>query len=88
MTVDETKTIWERYPDHRVELVPCRDTVRVWHGDRLLAESDSCIRVVESKHVERLYFPEADVRWEYVRADRPSHDLSVQGRSQLLDPCR
>ncbi len=64
MTVDETKTIWERYPDHRVDLVPCKDTARVWHGDRLLAESDSCIRVVESKHVERLYFPDADVRWE------------------------
>jgi acyl-CoA thioesterase-2 len=64
MTVSEAKSIWERYPDHRVDLVPCHDTVRVWHGDRLLAESRSCIRVVESKHVDRMYFPEADVRWE------------------------
>ncbi len=31
-------------------------------GDAVLAESDAALRLIETDHVERLYFPEADVR--------------------------
>ena len=63
MTV-EIESAWPRYPDYRIDLVPCRATGRVSAGDVLLAESDECLVVKESKHVARLYFPEKDVRWE------------------------
>jgi acyl-CoA thioesterase-2 len=58
------ESAWPRYPDYRIDLVPCRATARVWHGDLLLAESDGCLRLEETKHVDRLYVPEADVRWD------------------------
>ena len=51
-------------PRYEINLVPCGATAKVWYGDLLLAESDSCLRVEETKHVDRLYFPEADVRWD------------------------
>jgi len=62
MTVIESA--WGRYPGYRIDLVPERATARVWHGDLLLAESTGAVRLEETKHVDRLYFPEEDVRWE------------------------
>ena len=58
------ESAWSKYPDYRIDLVPCRATARAWHGDLLLAESDSCVRLEEVNHIDRLYFPEADVHWE------------------------
>jgi uncharacterized protein (DUF427 family)/acyl-CoA thioesterase len=37
-------------------------------GDVVIAESDSAIRLIETDHVERLYFPEADVRLDLLEA--------------------
>jgi uncharacterized protein (DUF427 family)/acyl-CoA thioesterase len=62
--VTTIESAWSRFPDYRIDLVPCRATARVWLGDLLLAESASCARLEEIDHVDRLYFPEADVRWE------------------------
>jgi uncharacterized protein (DUF427 family)/acyl-CoA thioesterase len=58
------ESAWGRYPDYRIELVPCDATARVWHGDLLLAESDGCVRLEETDHVDRVYVPEGDVRWD------------------------
>ena len=55
------ESAWERYPDYRIDLVPVRGTARVWHGDRLLAESGAAVRLIETDHVERLYLPEDDL---------------------------
>jgi uncharacterized protein (DUF427 family)/acyl-CoA thioesterase len=62
--VTEIESAWDRYPDYRIDIRPCRATGQVWSGDLLLAESDSCLLVEETKHVDRLYFPEVDVRWD------------------------
>lgn len=62
------ESAWSRYPDYRIELVPVRGTARVWHGDLLLAESDRAVRLQETKHVDRLYFPNEDVRWDLFQA--------------------
>jgi uncharacterized protein (DUF427 family)/acyl-CoA thioesterase len=62
MTVIESA--WGRYPGYRIDLVPVRATAKAWHGDLLLAESTGAVRLEETKHVDRLYFPEEDVRWE------------------------
>jgi acyl-CoA thioesterase II len=61
----EIESAWPKYPDYVIDLVPVVATARVWHGDTLLAESRRCLRLEETKHVDRLYFPEDDVRWEH-----------------------
>jgi uncharacterized protein (DUF427 family)/acyl-CoA thioesterase len=49
--------------------VPFPGTARAWHDDVLLAESTSALRVLETDHVERVYFPEADVRFDLFAAN-------------------
>jgi acyl-CoA thioesterase II len=58
----EIESAWPRYPDYKIDLVPCRGRARVHVGDTILAESSSAIRLIETDHVERLYIPESDVR--------------------------
>ena len=60
----EIESAWDRYPDYCIDILPSRVTAQAWSGELLLAESDSCLRLEETKHVDRLYFPEADVHWE------------------------
>ncbi|HXW38160.1 MAG TPA: DUF427 domain-containing protein [Acidimicrobiales bacterium] len=56
------ESAWPRYPDYRIDLVPCRGRARVRIGEVVLAESESALRLIETDHVERLYFPMSDVR--------------------------
>jgi acyl-CoA thioesterase-2 len=58
------ESAWESHPGYRIDLVVFPGVARVWHGDLLLAESTAALRVIETDHVERLYFPQADVRLE------------------------
>jgi len=62
------ESAWGRFPGYRVDLVPWRGRGRVRLGDRLLAESDACLIVMESDHAAQLYFPEASVAWEHFEA--------------------
>jgi uncharacterized protein (DUF427 family)/acyl-CoA thioesterase len=62
------ESAWGRYPGYRVDLVPWRGRGRVRLGDRVLAESDACVIVMESDHAPQLYFPEASVAWEHFAA--------------------
>jgi acyl-CoA thioesterase II len=69
MTI-EIESAWPRYPDYRIDLVPCGATGQVWLGDTLVAESEECLVLEETKHVDRLYFPKKDARWElFVETD-------------------
>jgi acyl-CoA thioesterase-2 len=56
---------WLSTPDYVIDLVPEPLTAQVWIEDLLLATSTGCLRLEETRHVDRLYFPEADVRWEH-----------------------
>src|SRR5262245_32453656 len=60
----KVESAWGRYPGYRVDLVRWRGKGRVRHGERVLAESDACLLVLESDHAAQLYFPEASVAWE------------------------
>jgi acyl-CoA thioesterase II len=62
------ESAWGRFPGYRVDLVPWRGRGRVRLGDRVLAESDACLIVMESDHAAQLYFPEASVAWEHFAA--------------------
>jgi uncharacterized protein (DUF427 family)/acyl-CoA thioesterase len=63
--VVEIESAWPANPDYVIDLVPMPFTARVWAGDLLLAESHSALQLEETRHVDRLYFPESDVNWEY-----------------------
>ncbi len=65
----QVESAWGRYPGYRIDLVPYPGTARAWHGDVLLAESTSALRVLETDHVERVYFPESDVRFDLFEAN-------------------
>ena len=56
------RSAWPDYPDYSIGLVPCRGTAKVRVGGTVLAQSDRAIRLIETDHVERLYFPRDDVR--------------------------
>lgn len=60
----EIESAWGKYPGYRIDIVPSRGRARAWMGDVLLADSAACLRVEETDHVDRLYFPEQDVRFE------------------------
>jgi len=62
------ESAWGRFPGYRVDLVPWRGRGRVRRGDRVLAESDACLIVMESDHAPQLYFPEASVAWKHFEA--------------------
>jgi len=61
----EVESAWGRYPDYEITLERDGLVARAWYGDLLLAESENAVRLVETKHVDRLYFPVEDVRWEH-----------------------
>jgi acyl-CoA thioesterase-2 len=65
----QVESAWGKYPDYSIDLVPFRGTARAWHDDLLIAESTSALRVLEKDHVERLYFPESDVRFDLFEAN-------------------
>ena len=58
------ESAWGRYPDYRIDLIPYRGTGRVWAGNLLVAESTACVILKETKHVDRVYIPQSDVRLE------------------------
>jgi acyl-CoA thioesterase II len=60
----QVESAWPTHPGYRIDVTPCALTGQVWAGDVLVAESDACLVVKETDHVERLYFPESDVRWD------------------------
>jgi uncharacterized protein (DUF427 family) len=62
MTVIESA--WPSHPGYAIDLEVIPGIARAWHGDLLLAESSAALRLIETAHVHRLYFPEADVKLE------------------------
>ncbi len=64
MTKTPVESAWAAHPDYRIEIGRCPYTGQVWLGDVFLAESENCLVVAETDHVDRLYFPEADVKWD------------------------
>jgi len=62
MSAIDFEPAWGKYLDYRIDITPYPDRARAWLGDLLLAESDHALLVRETRHVDRLYFPLADVR--------------------------
>jgi len=86
---------YENSPQHQIVEMPMEQTVRVFVGDQLVAESDEVVRVVEEGCPTRYYFPRAAVRTDLLeRSDTATRcpfkgvasyfTLSVAGE-RLLD---
>ncbi len=78
----QIESLWPSHPDYRIDLNECVYAAQVWHGDRLLAQSDNCIVVDEIHHVDRLYFPESDVNWEHFTESDHSTVCPFKGRAR------
>jgi acyl-CoA thioesterase II len=52
---------WPQYPGYRIDLVPLEGIGRVHAAGKLAAESNRCLIVRESDHLDQLYFPREDI---------------------------
>jgi len=66
----QIESAWSKYPEYEINLVHDGTVARAWYGELLLAESRDAIRLEETKHVDRLYFPVEDVNWEHFTPSR------------------
>jgi len=64
----EITSAWPKYPDYRIDLLPCPMVARAWAGDVLVAETTKALRVEETDHQPILYFPLDDIRLDLMRA--------------------
>jgi acyl-CoA thioesterase-2 len=60
----DIESAWPQYPGYRIVAEPCPAVARAVLDGVVIAESDACLVLRETKHVDRLYFPEGSVRWE------------------------
>jgi uncharacterized protein (DUF427 family)/acyl-CoA thioesterase len=79
--VSDIRSAWPDHPGYRIDIVPCRGTARVSLDGTVLAESTSALRVIETDHVERLYFPEADVRLDALKQSDHHTVCPFKGRA-------
>ena len=77
----EIRSAWPDHPEYRIDLVPCAGTARVRVGDLVLAESTKALRLIETAHVERLYFPEQDVRTDLLVGNDHTTVCPFKGRA-------
>lgn len=77
----QVESAWPAHPDYRIDVTPCAYTGQVWLDDVLLAESDNCLVVTETDHVERLYFPTADVNWDLLEPSEHTTVCPFKGRA-------
>lgn len=84
MTVIESA--WPKHPDYRIDLTPVDSTARVWFGDLLLAETNRALLLEETRHVDRLYIPHEDVRWEHLTFAEGMHTICpFKGQADYWD---
>lgn len=64
--MSERKSLFDRYPDYRVDLEPESRRVRVRVGDEWVADSRRALVVRETNHEPVHYLPLADVREDLI----------------------
>lgn len=58
------ESLYDEYPDYRVDLEPNGERVRVFVGREEIADSRRTLLVKETKHAPVVYFPREDVRMD------------------------
>jgi uncharacterized protein (DUF427 family) len=66
------ESLYHKYPDHRVDLEPSHQRIRVLLAGEVVADSARTLTVRESRHDPVSYFPREDVRLE--RLESTDHE--------------
>lgn len=77
----QVQSAWPDHPDYQIDVAPSPYRIRIWHDDVLLADSEACLLVTETDHVDRLYCPEADVRWDLLEPSDHLTECPFKGRA-------
>jgi uncharacterized protein (DUF427 family) len=80
-----TERVWD-YP-RPPALVPCERRVRVEVGGRVIADSTSALRVLETSHPPTIYVPPADIAAGVLTPGRGGSVCEWKGRASYLDVC-
>ena len=64
-----------------IDITPCAANCHAWADGLLLAESSRCLVLEETDHVDRIYFPDADVHWELFAATDHHTVFPFKGRA-------
>lgn len=67
------ESVWD-YP-RPPAVVPCERRVRIQHGDVVVAESESALRVLETASPPTIYIPAADVRTDLLEDAPGKHSV-------------
>ena len=68
-----------RNPGHVITVLPHEGTVRVTHGDSVLAESSKALELREGSYPPVLYIPFADIRFDQLEATDSSTRCPFKG---------
>lgn len=58
---------FQKHPEHRVDLEPAAERVRIEFGGEVLADSDDVVVVRESRYPPVYYLPLKDVRQDFLK---------------------
>ena len=86
--MSEIKSAWPDHPGYRIDVAPCRGTAVVRVDGAEVARSRNAIRVIETDHVERLYFPEAEMAMDPLRATDAQTICPFKGRASYWSYAR
>jgi acyl-CoA thioesterase-2 len=68
VTSTPIESAWPKHPGYEITATPFDGVGRVAVGGLVVAESERCLVVAESDHVDQLYVPVDDVQWEHLTA--------------------
>lgn len=74
------ESLYQQYPDYRVDLEPNDERVRIFVGEHEVADSRRTLLVKETKHAPVIYFPREDVRMDLL--ERTSHETFCPFKGQ------
>ena len=75
----------QQHPDHRVDETRVPEVVKIRVGGLTVAESEDVIRVDETGHPPRYYFPRADVRMETLKPTDTVTHCPFKGDATYFD---
>lgn len=62
----KNKSAWNDHPDYKIEIELCQQPVQVVYNGETIANSQHVLLVQEQGHAAVYYFPQQDVRMEFL----------------------
>lgn len=71
----------KRKSSYQVNIKPFAGRVRAYYGERELADSTNAVLLEETRHTPVYYFPEADVRMDWLHSNAHSTHCPFKGQA-------